>query len=319
MSDPDVLVVGETLVDFIPDRPGELKDVESFTRRPGGAPANVAVRLSALGQIPWFWTRIGDDAFGEFLYETLTEVGIPDRFVTRDGEAATTLAFVGHDENADRSFSFYRDRTADTRFQSGLVPDETLRDITCVYVGGVLLASEPSRSAVLDLLERASALGCTVYFDPNFRPELWDAGEFESTVGDAIGYVDVIKATVRELERCGFSGNTRKQVCEAVCRRGPHSVLMTLGPDGAFAYCDDRSFWEAAQVEHAGFDVDVVDTTGAGDAFVAGTLFGIEEGLTIEETLEVANTMAALSTTTEGAMADPPSRKRVDEFLKTVS
>lgn len=316
MTDPDVLVVGETLVDFIPDRPGGLETVESFTRRPGGAPANVAVRLAALGRPPWFWTRIGTDPFGEFLRGTLADAGVPDRFVTRDPEAATTLAFVGHDEDADRSFTFYRERTADTRFQPGVVPDDVLRETACVYVGGVSLASDPSRGAVVDLLERASEAGCTVYFDPNYRPELWDADEFESVVGDVLGHVDVLKATVEELDRCGFDGDDPEAACEAACERGPHSVLVTLGREGAVAYSDDRSFWGATRVDHPGFAVDAVDTTGAGDAFVAGTLFGIREGMPAAETLAVANAMAALSTTSEGAMADPPSAERVERFRR---
>lgn len=315
MSDTDVLVVGETLVDFIPDSRGDLKSVESFSRRPGGAPANVAVRLSALGRAPWFWTRLGTDPFGEYLAETLSAAGIPDRFVTRDADAATTLAFVGHDEDADRSFNFYRDGTADTRLQTGTVPDSVLDGVACVYVGGVALASEPSRSAVLDLVERAGRRECTVYFDPNFRPELWERAEFERVAADVVGQADVVKATVEEFERVGVSGETKREVCEAACERGPHTVLMTLGRDGAFAYCDERSPWGPASVERPAFGVEVVDTTGAGDAFVAGTIHGIVEGLTLETTLDTANAMAALSTTTEGAMEDPPSRAEVDRFL----
>ena len=316
MSEPDVLVVGEALIDFIPHSRGPLGSVESFSRRPGGAPANVAVRLAALDRPPWFWTRLGADPFGEHLAGTLSDAGLPDRFVTRDPDARTTLAFVGHDEDADRSFTFYRDGTADTRLEAGVVADDDLEAVECVYVGGVVLASEPSRSAVVDLVERASAHGCTVYFDPNFRPELWNPTEFESVAGDLLERVDVVKATVEELGRCGFAGDTREEVCEAACERGPHTVLMTLGREGAFAYCDERSFWGPAALERPAFDVEAVDTTGAGDAFVAGTVHGIVEGATLEDTLNAANAMAALGTTVEGAMEDPPSRARVDRFLR---
>ncbi|ESP90113.1 carbohydrate kinase family protein [Candidatus Halobonum tyrrellensis] len=315
MSETDVLVVGETLVDFIPDSRGDLQSVESFSRRPGGAPANVAVRLSALGRAPWFWTRLATDPFGEYLAETLSAAGVPDRFVTRDADAATSLAFVGHDADADRSFTFYREGTADTRLRTGAVPDEVLDGVTCVYVGGVVLASDPSRSAVLDLVERASRRECTLYFDPNFRPELWDPAEFEALAADVLEHADVVKATVEEFERFGVSGGTKREVCEAACERGPHTVLMTLGRDGAFAYCDERSPWGPASAERPAFGVDAVDTTGAGDAFVAGTIRGIVEGLPLGTTLDTANAMAALSTTTGGAMEDPPSRAEVDRFL----
>jgi len=118
----DVLVAGETLIDFIPEGPGALDEIEGFARRAGGAPANVAVALSRLDEVPLFWTRVGADPFGDFLADTLAEYGVPDRFVERDPDAETTLAFVTHDEDADRSFSFYRDGTADTRMRSGTVP-----------------------------------------------------------------------------------------------------------------------------------------------------------------------------------------------------
>lgn len=315
MSEANVLVVGETLIDFIPSSRGDLRTVESFSRRPGGAPANVAVRLAALDHTPWFWTRISTDAFGEYLHKTLSQAGIPNRFVTRDDEAATTLAFVGHDADADRSFKFYRDGTADTRLEAGTVSNDDLAGVECVYVGGVILASGRSRDAVIDLIERASAHECTVYLDPNFRPELWNPTEFEAVLDAVIENVDVVKATAEELDRCGFGGDTKRTICEAVCERGPHAVLMTLGRDGAFAYCDEGSFWGETRLERPAFDVEVADTTGAGDAFVAGTLYGILNEMTIEETLNTANTMAALSITVEGAMNDLPSRDKVKQFL----
>jgi fructokinase len=77
----DLLVAGEALVDFIPDRPGPLADVETFTRRAGGAPANVAVGLATLGDPPLFWTRVGRDPFGDHLVETLADHGVPDDLV----------------------------------------------------------------------------------------------------------------------------------------------------------------------------------------------------------------------------------------------
>lgn len=316
MAEPEILVVGETLIDFVPDRPGQLGHVESFSRRTGGAPANVAIRLTALGQTPWFWTRLSTDSFGAFLNETLKQYGIPERFVTRDRDAATTLAFVGHDENADRSFSFYRNRTADTRMETGVVPDEVLESIECVYIGGVVLASEPSRGAILDLIEQASAADCTIYFDPNYRPELWDIKEFETTVKEVIGNVDIIKATREELASCEFKSDTREKVCQIVCEAGPHTVLMTLGKEGAYAYCDERSSWQSGSYERPGFDVEAVDTTGAGDAFVAGTISSVVEGESIEKCLDTSNAMAALSTTSEGAVENLPSREDTEAFLE---
>ncbi|MDL5360794.1 carbohydrate kinase [Halalkalicoccus sp. NIPERK01] len=312
MTDPDILVAGETLVDFLPEHPGSLREVETFTRRPGGAPANVAVGLAVLEEVPWFWTRVGSDPFGDDLVETLVEYGLPERFVERDPEAKTTLAFVSHDETADRQFSFYRDGTADTRMESGTV-DDLLRGVSWVHLGGVTLASEPSRAATLDLAERASEHGCTVSFDPNARPELWNGRtEFERQVGEILPHVDVLKATPEDLAEAGIDGEG-VALARAACERGPHTTLLTLGGEGALAVATADAPW-TGEATHPGYPVEPVDTTGAGDAFTAGAIAALSGGEDLEEALSFGNAVAATTTTAEGAMTALPDRERVERF-----
>ena len=314
----DVLVAGETLIDFIPERAGPLEDVAGFERRPGGAPANVAVALARLDEPPLFWTRVGDDPFGRYLERTLADDGLPTRFIARDTEAKTTLAFVTHDETGDREFSFYRDGTADTRLEPGRIDDQTLADCEWVHAGGVTLSNGPSRAATLDLLERAATAGCTVSFDPNWRPELWpDEEAFASTVGDALAHVDVCFATVTELETLGVSGESPTEIARAAIDGGAaHTVFVTRGSEGAVAVASDDAPWSAATVAHRGFAVDTVDTTGAGDAFVAGAIDALRDGRDLAETVAFANAVAATTTTARGAMAALPTRDAVVELLE---
>ncbi|WP_137286856.1 carbohydrate kinase family protein [Halorussus salinisoli] len=319
-SDPDVLVAGEALVDFLPDSTGPLSDVENFSRRAGGAPANVAVALARLDATPWFWTRVGDDPFGDHLAATLSSFGVPDRFVERDPEAKTALAFVSHDADADRAFTFYRDGTADTRVEPGGVPDETLESVEWVYVGGVMLAAEPGRSATLDLAERATERDCTVVFDPNARPELWERTDrdFSGLVAEMLEFADVVKATTEELQAAGFEGESPEALSKAVAETGPHTVLVTLGGSGAFVHATDRAPWGGGTASHGGYDVEPVDTTGAGDAFTAGALAALAEAerdeISLSEMLGFANAVAAVTTTGAGAMAALPTREAVREF-----
>jgi fructokinase len=313
-----VLVAGETLVDFLPATPGPLATVESFARRPGGAPANVAVGLARLGETPWFWTRVGEDPFGEMLVETLEDEGLPGEFVERDPAAHTSLAFVAHDEDADRGFTFYRDDTADTRMEAGRIPDGVLEGAEWVVAGGVTLASGRSREATLDLLERASVADTTVAFDPNFRPELWADGEFEPTVGRALEHVDVLKATAGELRALGFEGSDESALSRAVLgsESGPHTVLTTLGGSGARAVASEAAPWGPATATHPGYPVEPTDTTGAGDAFLAGTVASFAGGETdLQAVLAFANAVAAVTTTAAGAMTALPSRGAVRSFL----
>lgn len=303
----DILVAGETLVDFIPDRPGSLSDVGAFSRRAGGAPANVAVGLARLDRTPWFWTRIGADPFGDFLARTLAEYGLPDRFVERDPEAKTTLAFVTHDETADRAFSFYRDRTADTRLRPGGA-DDALPSVEWIYAGGVALASDPARAATLDLIDRAD---CPVVFDPNARPELWEAFDFADTVARVLDDAAVVKASPEDLRAAAVEGADPPALARAVADRGPHTVFVTRGSAGTYALATDDAPWGPAEVEHGGYDADPVDTTGAGDAFTAGALAALADGEPLEEVVAFANAVAAATVTERGAMAALPDRERV--------
>lgn len=320
-----VLVAGETLIDFIPERPGPLEDVSGFDRRPGGAPANVAVALARLEYAPLVWTRIGADPFGRYLETVLDDAGLPGRFVERDADAKTTLAFVTHDESGDRTFTFYREDTADTRMQPETVDDGTLTDLEWVHAGGVALSSGSSRAATIDLCERAAARGCTVSFDPNARPELWpDEETFARVVGETLEHVDVLKATVEELRTLGFEGETPAEIASEVLAGNPHTAFVTRGSEGAVAVASGDAPWagegsELRRVDHAGFDVEVVDTTGAGDAFVAGTIAALADGSDLGETLAFASAVAARATTAAGAMAALPDREAAEAVLESES
>ena len=321
----EVLVAGETLIDFLPDRPGPLSSVDGFARRPGGAPANVAVALTRLDCTPLFWTRVGDDPFGRYLEDVLAEHGLPGTFVDRDPSAKTTLAFVTHDEAGDREFSFYRDVTADTRMEPETVSDEVLADCRWVHAGGVTLASGRSRPATIDLLERGARAGCIVSFDPNYRPELWtDDSVYRRIAREAMTHTTVLKATQDELEKLGFAGDSPHSLARDALEAGPDVVFCTRGRAGAFAVAADDAAdgltgmlpWSGI-ADHDGFEVEVVDATGAGDAFVAGAIAAGVEGRDLNATLAFANAVAASATTQAGAMAALPDRERVESVIAT--
>jgi fructokinase len=311
MTDADVLVAGEALVDMLPDREGPLAAVESFTRRAGGAPANVAAALATLGRPPLFWTRVGDDPFGEFLLDTLAERGVPDDLVKRDLGASTPLAFVGHDADGDSSFTFYRDDTADTRLEPGGVSDATLAAVDWVHVGGVTLAGGPAREATYDLAARARAADCEVSFDPNARPELWTDRDFPASVDRLLDLATVVKTTPADAAAAGVEADDPTALAEAVLARGPHTALVTLGEAGAVGVADEDAPWGPASARVEGGDVDAVDATGAGDAFTAGAVAALSGGEPLREAVAFAAAVGAAATTARGAMAALPDRDAV--------
>jgi fructokinase len=337
-SDHRVLVAGDTLVDVMaddgdsdgsdspdgsndsegsdaPDGPagidGDGRTDGGSTLTPsmgldgrfGGSGANVAVALARIGVAPLFWTRLAEDAFGDFLGGVLADSDIPGDFLVRDPVAKTTLAIVTHDAGGEPTFEFYREGTADTRMQPGTIPDDVLEDVSWVHLTGVTLSVEPSRTATLDLAERANDRGCTVSLDPNARPEMWASDEeFGAVVRGALGHVDVLKATPGDLAVAGFDDAEPEALAQAVCEHGPDTALLTLGDDGALVYGTERSPL-AGVTRHPGYEADAVDTTGAGDGFLAGAIAAIVHGVADpKRVLALANAVGAVTTTRRGSV-----------------
>ena len=312
-----ILVAGETLIDFIPAAPGPLASVESFDKRAGGAPANVAVGLARLDAELDFWTRVGDDAFGDFLVDTLADEGLSGELVEQDPEAQTTLAFVSLGEDADREFSFYHDGTADTRMQPGTIDDDALAEYDWVHVDVLSMDTEPSRDAVIDLAERARMTDSVVSFDPNSRPERWEEFSYVEAAKQGFRLADVVKATPEDLREAGIEGDA-SELARTLCEFGPHTALITLGDAGSYAYATADAPWvdEETEVTHEGYAVEAVDTTGAGDAFTSGAIAALSSGESLEEALAFGNAVAATTTTAAGAMTALPTREEVEALRR---
>lgn len=312
--DPDVLVAGDTLVDFVPERPGPPGDAGGYAPKFGGSGANVALALDRIGVPPLFWTRLATDDFGAFLRAHFEASTVHDALIETDPEARTTLAVVSHDERGDRSFAFHRENGADTRFDPGRVPDETLASVSWVHTTGVTMSVEPSRTATLELQWRAHA-DCTVSLDPNWRPGMWHSRyEFGAVIRGALDHVDVLKASQEDLDAAGFDTADRESLARDVTTYGPHTVVLTLGDSGAVCYGTDDSPI-SGWARHPGYEVDIVDTTGAGDGFLAGFIASLTHGVDDpEHALALANAVGAVATSQPGAISALSDVDRIRRF-----
>jgi fructokinase len=257
---------------------------------------------------------VGADGLGDFLADTLTDEGIAGDLLVRDDDAPTGLAVVSADADGDRGFVLYLDGTASTRLQPGRVADDRLAATDWLHLGGVELAHEPARSAVLDLLARAPP-DTTVSLDPNARPQLWTEFDYADTLARVLPDVDVLVASVEDLRPAGYDGDPAA-VAARLVDDGPHTALLTRGADGAVGHATQAAPWGAAETAHAGFSVDVVDTTGAGDAFTAGVVHALGDGRSLAAAVRFADAVAARSTTARGAMAALPDRAAVARLLE---
>lgn len=168
----DVVALGELLIDFTPvstDGAG----CPTLKANPGGAPGNLLAALSRYGRRTAFLGKVGEDAFGHLLLESLRRAGVQTRGIRLTSSAFTTLAFVTLDAAGDRSFSFARKPGADTQLRWEEVDRSLIQRCRLFHFGSLSLTDEPARSATRAAVAYARELGRTVTFDPNLRLPLW--------------------------------------------------------------------------------------------------------------------------------------------------
>ena len=313
--------IGEALIDFIPDVKGErLKDVPSFTRVAGGAPANVIGAVTKLGIPSKMLTKLGDDPFGDYIIDVLNDAGIDTSNIERDQEGETALAFVSLAADGNRDFKFYRKNSADLRYSVDDIPEDILDDCGMIHFCSVDLVESPMKEAHKKLIDMAIEQGVKVSFDPNLRFSLWDdLDALKKTVNDFIPYPDIIKISGEELEFITGKTDIKDAVPDLLSGRAKY-VIYTKGADGAEIYTKD------GVVEAPGYSIDVRDTTGAGDSFIGAFLFCILRDEIddldsvskdkLYEYLDFANAYAANTSTKEGALAAMATMDEIQEWIK---
>jgi len=300
----DVVTLGELIIDFIPTVSGvSLTEAPAFKKAPGGAPANVAAGLAKLGVSCAFLGKVGQDAFGEFLKSILDDVGVDTSGLVFSHEARTALAFVSLQADGEREFMFYRHLSADMLYTPEEVDLNLIRDAKIFHFGSISLISEPSRSATLTALDGAQENGLLISYDPNLRLALWpDPKTAKAVMLSVWEKTDVDKAV------------------DALWHDKLSLMVVTLRKDGCRYYTPNyRGVME-------GFQVKSVDSTGAGDGFVAGLLKGLlnyreayQDESKLRKICRYANAVGALTTTQRGAIPALPTHQQVETFLEKFS
>lgn len=255
-----LLAFGEALIDLLqdPDQPGV------YRRHAGGAPANVAVGFARLGGHAALMGMLGCDAFGDFLAAELQGYRVDGRWLHRSAEAPTALAVVSLDARRDRSFSFYRPPAADLLMRPDLVDPEAFDGAPCLHLCSNSLTHEPARGATLRALDLAHRHACLVSIDVNWRPALWPSGvDPRAVLRPLLHEAHVLKFSAEEWEWLDRDGDLARH-----CFDGKAQLLVvTDGPNPV------RTLTRHGAGTHAVPACTVVDSTAAGDAFVAGLLY----------------------------------------------
>ncbi|KNA15981.1 hypothetical protein SOVF_093350 [Spinacia oleracea] len=321
---PLVVCFGEMLIDFVPTTSGvSLAEAPAFKKAPGGAPANVAVGIARLGGSSAFIGKVGEDEFGYMLAEILKENNVNKEGMRFDPGARTALAFVTLRKDGEREFMFYRNPSADMLLQESELDFELIRKAKIFHYGSISLITEPCKSAHIAAANAARDAGVLLSYDPNLRLPLWPSAESaREGILSIWDTADIIKISEDEIS---FLTQGEDPYDDNVVRKLYHQnlklLLVTEGADGCRYYTKDFS----GRIE--GMKVDAVDTTGAGDAFVAGMLSQIAADTNLiqvedrlRESLRFANACGALTVTERGAIPALPTREAVlNAMLKSVA
>ncbi len=311
-----IVALGEVVADIY--RGEESSAVEMpFTARPGGAPANVAVAASRLGAEAAFVGSVGDDLFGNFILNALEAEGVDTGGVRRcEPPTRTSLAFVEIDGEGDREFTFYRsDPAADELLSPEDISEELLFEVSFVNFGSIPLIQDPVASATMEMAKLADEQGVSVAFDVNFREHLWESVEAAREAVEPLFDVSrIVKLSDDELWPL-LGVESSEEAAQVLMERGVELVLVSLGSDGAFYATSEFSGSVPA------FEVEVVDATGAGDAFLAATLTHLSETdsfdeETVREAARRGTAAGAFACTDYGAMSALPTREELERFMK---
>ena len=312
--------IGELLIDFQSVGTGSLKDTEQFVKKAGGAPANVCAQAVKLGNKAVYLTKVGDDGFGDFLIETLKNIGIDTRFISKDKNYNTSLAFVSFQENGEREFSFYRKSAADLHFKKEDFQDVKFANNDILEFGTVALASEDAKETHKYLIRKAKDAKAIIAFDPNLRFNLWDdLKELQKVTKEFSVYADIIKIGRDELEF--VTGKKGEEAIKDISHKDLKILLLTDGANGAKLYVNNKCF------QNPGYRVKTVDTTGAGDSFF-GAFLGmvlklnltkeqlVDENNDYQYMLDFASKAGAFTTMSYGAIQAMGDQERIERTVK---
>lgn len=301
-----VWVIGDASVDLVPDTDN------TYLKCPGGASANVAVCIARLGGNCGFIGRLGDDDAGRFLKNVLQEEGADVAQLRLDETLTSAVLIVNLTPGGERSFTYLVRPSADTFVTTDDLP--VFQPGEWFYFSSIGLTDSPAREACLEGARRMRAAGGHVMFDVNLRESMWrDVSEIPALIAQSVALATICKVSADEL--CRLGNVSRWQDARYFLQAlGCDTVVISLGEEGAYLVCPDGERHFPAP------HVTVVDTTGAGDAFVGGLLSSLSQCARwqiaeLSQAIRHANACGALVVTAKGAMTTLPYSHQLTDFL----
>jgi len=310
----NVYCIGELLIDFVAENQGsDLSKADIFTKKPGGAPANVACAIAKLGGKSTFIGCVGNDPFGSYLLNVLKENKV-DISLTQRSKTFTTLAYVSLSEDGERDFVFSRGADKKLEYDSSI--KNVIKDNMLHLGAATALLGGSLEKAYGRYFFDALTQNAFISFDPNFRSDLWKDEE-ETFIKKCMPFIQKSHLGKFSLEEAQLLSGKEdlKECCEVLHEIGTKVVAITLGEKGTLLSTkNNKKTIQSVPVKP-------IDTTGAGDAFIGCLLYQIsllkdpceilENFEMLSEMVVKANIAGAFTTTGYGAIPSLPNNEQV--------
>jgi 2-dehydro-3-deoxygluconokinase len=301
---PYVLTFGETMALMRADQVGPLAHASTMSLGIGGSESNVAVGLQRLGVQAVWCGRVGADGLGQLVEREIRAEGVEVRIAV-DPSAPTGLMIKERRTPATQRVSYYRAGSAGSRIAPEDVDEQLITQAGLLHVSGITPALSPQAAATLQYaIDAARAAGVPVSFDLNYRGNLWSREGAGSVYRDIIPLADIVFAGDDEAAIAVGAGGP-EELARRIAALGPGQAVIKLGAEGALALVNGQLFRREAVA------VDVVDTVGAGDAFVAGYLAEFITGRGPEDRLTTAAATGAFACLVPGDWEGFPRRSEL--------
>jgi sugar/nucleoside kinase (ribokinase family) len=306
----DVLTIGEMVLDFISDQKTDtLSNASTFRRYLGGSPANIAVYVSKLGGESAVIAKTGIGAFGTFLKSELQRHGVTTEYLSMDHRTHTTVIFVS---STSATPDFEEFRSGDYLLRPEEVSEEAISRTRVVHASTFALSREPCRSAVLWAFRKARQMGKIVSLDPNYSRRIWpDQKEARRVIREAYRYVNMTKPSADDARRVFGPDHEPEQYIQMFHDLGAQTVVFTMGEGGNLISENGKKM-----VHVPARPVEVVDATGAGDAFWAGFLTATLDGNTTERSVLFAREIVERKLRTKGSLSADIEREEIYQSLE---
>lgn len=286
----DVICAGEILIDFIGhQREVAIHETRDYHRYLGGSPTNVAMNLARLGLSVKLAATVGHDGFGEYIMEKLKDNGVQTDLVRVDKSVPTSVIFVSKTIGTPDFIAY---RNADTQILHTQIPNTQFAEAALFHTTAFALSKNPAQQTILTYAKKASESGCTLSIDLNYSPRIWpDRTKAMAVFKEYFAYDPLVKISEDDMERLFEEKKSHAEIFDFFHNEmNVSNVCLTLGSEGVKFSRKHKELitLPAARVEN------VLDATGAGDAFWSGFLFAHIQGFDIEKSLRVALSLAAI-------------------------